>query len=262
MSSISEKVRKVFAGSIAEGWDTKGNLIHKMNGKDNRVYEKIREFGYNGMTLLDVGCATGRLLEKADSMFKNSSLKGIDFSADMISYAKQKNFSNDNAIQFICDDWLEYDFKDEIFDLIIFKFVLHHLQDNEMALKKAKSLLKPGGKLIIYTPGEKYLVEIFGKVKDAEDCLGRKRKDQIINLLQKIEINNISIESCEFQISMKSFSDFVEFLKRIGSYQRIMHYSNNNWNNQFMLSIQNKYIDGMWHTGEYFLIIYKNIIQE
>jgi len=262
MDNYTERVRKVFAGSIAKGWDTKSNYIQKINGKDNQVYEKIKEFGQNGMTLLDVGCATGRLLQKTDLMFEKCKLVGIDFSDDMILYAKKKRFSANNHVDLICDDWLEYNFGKALFDIIVFKFVFHHFIDEEAALKKAKSLLKVGGRLIIYTPGGKYLSEIFGEVKDEGDCLGRKKEEQISDLLQKTDMENATIESCKFQLSLKNFSDFINFLKSIGSYQKILNYSNSEWDDKFMGTVQNRYKENMWHSGEYLLINYKNSDQE
>ncbi|UKI27496.1 MAG: class I SAM-dependent methyltransferase [Bacilli bacterium] len=45
--------------------------------------------------------------------------------------------------------------------MIIFSYVLHHVKDPVLALKRARSLLTNDGKILFSVPGKNYLSETF-----------------------------------------------------------------------------------------------------
>lgn len=259
MSSItySERIKGVFAGDIAAGWDTKGKLIAQLEGNDNIVYDAIRKYGNDGMTVLDVGCATGKLLSVINKKFKGCQLYGIDICDDMVCYASKIEMQNDNKKNIIADDFLEYNFGDSLFDMIIFKFVLHHLEDQIAALKKAKQLLKEKGILLIYTPGRNHFAEIFPTREEGEDILGRMSIKELQYLFHKCNMDLITWKECRFRMRIDSFENFIYFLKRIGSYQKIVRYTKASWDEVFLNSVKQKFISTDWLEGEYILGIYQ-----
>lgn len=250
----NEKIKQVFSGGVAEGWDTKGRLIKA--GKDNIVYDKIKECGHDGMSVLDIGCATGGLLLEIDQSIHNCRMTGIDISHEMIKQAQRKADFYEKEWKLINYDFLEYDFGDDQFDMVVLKFVLHHMADAEETLKKAIELLGEDGILLIYTPGGRHLQEVFGAAGDDLDILGRKDKEQLLEMLLNCgaEQKRTEFEICNFQMEIDTFDKFIEFLKRIGSYQKIVRYQNMSWNVSFTNQIRERFENAQYLTGEYILI--------
>ncbi len=252
-----QRVKNVFNGIVARGWDTKGNLISRIKGKDNIVYDMIRQYGHDGMSLLDVGCATGRLLSFVNSEFSNCELWGIDISEEMAACARNVSISSNNSIKIVNDDFMEHNFDTQQFDIVILKFVLHHMVDEEKTLLKAKQLLKKDGTLLLYTPGKEHFKETFTVSEKERDILGRKNCEEIRSLFAKCEMEICELLPCRFQMQIDSFDKFTEFLKRIGSYQKIVQYTDKSWEISFLEEVKAKYADTEWHTGEYILAVHR-----
>lgn len=244
------RVKSVFEGEIAMKWESKGELFHIVRGVDNIVYREIDFWGKPGMSVLDVGCGTGKTLAYIDKKYKECSLYGIDLSEGMIQQAESKKYTN--KIQFIRDDFIDYDFTGQEFDLIIFKFVLHHLEDIKCALQKAKCLLKEQGKLIIYTPGERHFEEIF-PFKSTDDPLGRISFQLFVDAVREIGYEPLISTDCRFGVQFDNYDKFECFLKRTGSYQRIVNYNTIDWDGEFRDTIFRRFEQNMILTGNYYL---------
>ena len=252
--SHNDRIRNVFAGEVSEGWDTKGELIDEMRGNDNIVYQWIEENMTEEMRLLDVGCATGRLIQKMDKRIVNS---GIDISADMAAKAQSKLENARNSVKIVNNAFIEHDFGNDKFDIIVFKFVLHHMENGRIALLKAKELLNNGGRIIIYTPGSRHLDELFKfDNKCSNDFLGRKSEEQLVKILQEIHMGTDKINKCEFKMRFNNFSNLIGFLKRTGIYQKIIGYENKEWDKALIDSVRARYEDKMWNMGEFLLAVY------
>lgn len=96
--------------------------------------------------VLDIGIGTGN----AAGLFVNKGYQvyGVDISSKMLSKCAEKYPS----IKLEKGNFLDIPFKDEIFDLIISGYALHHLTDNEKskAISGFKNILSPKGAVIIY----------------------------------------------------------------------------------------------------------------
>lgn len=98
--------------------------------------------------LLDLGCGPGLYSENFYGQGFN--VTGIDFSQSSIDYAKEQADGYQYKIEYICQNYLEINYKEE-FDVITFIYgdlcVLSHT-DRALLLRKVKRALKPGGYLI------------------------------------------------------------------------------------------------------------------
>lgn len=107
---------------------------------------------YSGNRILEIGCAEGGGLH----FFANNGAEcfGIEYSFSRFSNAVEQ--CNPVGINIIHGDILNPDtYKEKIqdpFDYIILRDVIEHLEDQVLALKNIKRLLKPGGKLFISFP--------------------------------------------------------------------------------------------------------------
>lgn len=98
--------------------------------------------------LLDLGCGPG--LYSENFFGQGFSVTGIDFSQSSIDYAKEQAEEFNYRIKYLCQDYLEMDYKEE-FDVITLIYgdlcVLSH-EDRSLLLQKVKKALKPRGYLI------------------------------------------------------------------------------------------------------------------
>lgn len=105
----------------------------------------------NQVTLFEPGCGPGRVL-KVLSRHPNVSLVGIDIIPQLVEMAKEATDGNNSRCRIEQGDFLNYDFKDERFDYILFSHYFHHLREDEVPqhIEKARKLLKqPGGRILL-----------------------------------------------------------------------------------------------------------------
>jgi len=107
---------------------------------------------YSGKSLLDVGCANGQFLEYTRNYGINA--LGIDISEEMVGVAKANGLN--------CKVADLFDLAGE-YDLATFWDVIEHVSDPVAVLEKTRTLLKPGGEIIIQTPCTGMVSELFGE---------------------------------------------------------------------------------------------------
>jgi len=112
--------------------------------------------------ILDLGCATGRLLSKLEEK-GHDELYGVDISASCLKLAQEK--ATENKIN-LAQGFLEnLPFKDGCFSTAILSGVLHHLENPFVALNEIERVLKKQGILIICEPrfvwGIRHLVNLI-----------------------------------------------------------------------------------------------------
>ncbi len=121
-------------------------------GQARRLYREVAECVKvpPGGTVVELGCGPASVIPSFLEKFPhNVKIIGIDFSKEMIATANRKRDQNQwPNVQFECLGM--YDFKPEKeLDAVIFCLALTAIPDSIKALKKAISILKPGGQLII-----------------------------------------------------------------------------------------------------------------
>ncbi len=73
-TSIDEKgVEKVFNGAIAQKWDQKAEYV-TYYGVKNPITEEVIYSAGNGLKIADIGCGTGKILQKLDKKFLDCNL--------------------------------------------------------------------------------------------------------------------------------------------------------------------------------------------
>lgn len=102
----------------------------------------------SGIKVLDYGCGAGLLLDKLKGRFND--VYAIDIEKDLI-FNLQRLQENTANTSFLCDG-KKLAFKDNTFDLVICRGVLHHIKDITRALSEIKRILKSNGYLIISEP--------------------------------------------------------------------------------------------------------------
>lgn len=101
--------------------------------------------------VLELGCGTGKLIQRILTQFPNATVYAVDFSNAMLSVVQSKN-GNDSRIHYINNNIFEIDENVlPYFDIVVSTFVLHNYADSTLyqtLFKKAVNLLSVNGKLL------------------------------------------------------------------------------------------------------------------
>lgn len=108
-------------------------------------------------SVLDVGCSSGAFLYQLKKRYPgNYQIYGTDVSGPPLDYAAKM------GIPVIKGNFLEHTFE-QSFDTVTFWAVMEHLFEPQLFLKKAASILKPGGLCFILVPNMRSLaVRLIG----------------------------------------------------------------------------------------------------
>lgn len=97
--------------------------------------------------VLEIGCGQGVFLARLVQTYPVQAW-GVDISRSSIDSAQQWSSSR---LSFQVADACQLPFKDELFDCVLSFDCLEHIANQDRALAEAMRVLKPGGKLLLYT---------------------------------------------------------------------------------------------------------------
>ena len=116
----------------------------------------LEKAGRTQMDILDLGCGPG--LYAGYMAKKGHRVTGIDFSKTSITHAKQQAEGKMPEINYIQANYLEYDFGEDKFDLVILIYTDFGVLlpgERKVLLQKINRLLKKGGMLIFDVMNDK-----------------------------------------------------------------------------------------------------------
>lgn len=104
------------------------------------------------LRVLDAGCGRGDLVIHYAQKYPDWLVFGVELDTERLAIAKEvKSKLNLNNLDVAYANLLDYH-PDEKFDLITCCDVLEHIEDDVSVMKSLKSLLKPGGSLLLTFP--------------------------------------------------------------------------------------------------------------
>ncbi|BAZ31082.1 type 11 methyltransferase [Cylindrospermum sp. NIES-4074] len=104
--------------------------------------------------VLDLGCGTGRLLDRLATQFPNLRGTGLDFSSQMLRVARQNNRHHPRLI-YLEGNAESLPFAEGQFDAVFNSISFLHYPEPQQVLNEVKRVLSPGGRF--------YLVDITSK---------------------------------------------------------------------------------------------------
>jgi 2-polyprenyl-3-methyl-5-hydroxy-6-metoxy-1,4-benzoquinol methylase len=101
--------------------------------------------------LLEIGCGRGEVCIL--HVLRGGAAKGVDYSADAINLAREKAASLNVQVEFLESSFDGLRETSETYDRILASEFIEHISADEGAMffQAAFSMLKPGGKLLVYT---------------------------------------------------------------------------------------------------------------
>lgn len=136
-------------GSASVGYGCNEKLIALDNELRGRAIERFVRFR-PGMTLLDVGTASGHWAIKAARA--GATVTGLDFNRDILAIAEQRAAEAGVEVTWMEGALEEVDLPNRHFDAILSVTCLQHITDRERqkrALSRILGSLKPGGVFVL-----------------------------------------------------------------------------------------------------------------
>jgi len=119
----------------------------------------------NGAVIVDLGCGSGVLLEQIGHARQDARLIGIDADPNALVLAAQRLPSAELQRRDL--DSVDGVAFDGIADAVVCSEVLEHLTEPQNALRMARELLRPGGRLVVTVPS--------GPMNDFDRAIGHQK---------------------------------------------------------------------------------------
>lgn len=145
-SDVTPNAQREFWSTIAERYDAVADL---MAGKTTRhkVLARLTRPPALGR-VVEFACGTGY---NTAALAQNASrVTATDFSPGMLAIARTRVFASN--VVFRVEDCCATTFANDAFDTAVFGLVLH-LAEPKAALREARRIVRPGGRLIVINPG-------------------------------------------------------------------------------------------------------------
>jgi ubiquinone/menaquinone biosynthesis C-methylase UbiE len=144
-----------------------GDTAMPMNlGKRMRIISEVCDL--SKVRFLDCGCGAGEYVFALRDKYGTDAW-GIEYLADKVAKGKSHELHADRIKQ---GDLQKLDEPDASFDVALLNEVLEHVPDDAQALREVQRVLKPGGKLIIFSPNRLFPFETHGvRMRGTGMCL-------------------------------------------------------------------------------------------
>jgi SAM-dependent methyltransferase len=156
-------------------------------GRRSIVFDWVTRLAanYDRPRVLDLGCGTGYNLDE----LARRGLTGVG--ADLSAQAVR--FCGDRGLTMVVQaDAAVPPFLDGSFDLILALDVIEHIQDDRMALSAIYRALRPGGRLVVFTPAFQFLWSVQDRVSH------HYRRYTAPELRAKLEAAGFSVEKLSY----------------------------------------------------------------
>ncbi len=148
--------------------------------------------------ILDAGCGRGVISRGIAQLYPEAQIDAVDIDKErqVINSEIARRLGINNC-HFITQDLQTLSYKEE-YDLVVSVDNLEHIEDDESAMVKLFSAIKPGGVLLVHVPHFYRYWPVFKKVENF-DVPGHYRSGyHMAELTERLQRAGFNIDSCHF----------------------------------------------------------------
>jgi len=112
------------------------------------VLDAAGDAGVHARDVLDLGCGTGRLLERAAEKWPDARFVGVDLSPQMVAQARAKHVG-DSRFRFEVGDAAALPLEPASMDVAFSTISFHHWGDQLGGVRQVARVLRPGGLFVL-----------------------------------------------------------------------------------------------------------------
>ena len=161
------------------------------------------------LTLLDLGCGTGKSTYELTQLFPNASIIAIDHSESMVTYAKD-HFSHKN-ITYMCADVTTF-VPEKSVDLVLSNAVLQWIDSPDTLIQRYRSYVNKGGMIAVSYFGS----DTFRELRTVLDDIDINTPLPSDSFLPAKSISNVSAQH-HFTMLFSSFLELLRHIKHTGT---------------------------------------------
>lgn len=217
--------------SIEKQYQTAKNLNTRISIHDKYSTNKqgfgnwiVSHYGITpGERVLELGCGTGSMWKDHLDLLSGAQLILTDFSAGMLSAAKQ-NLPRQDNITYQLVDIQDIPFPEESFDLVIANMMLYHVPDLHKGLCEVRRVLKKGGRFCCATYGRHGIVEFVAKLlreQNVTGSIGTAFTLQNGAETLSAHFDNVRRLDYEDSLAITNIDDFIEYIYSLSSLSNI-----------------------------------------
>ncbi len=145
------KETEFYFGPVLKGYDENSAEIRLYSYVLEEIHRRIGPATNSEQRLLDVGCATGAMLDQSRAF--GFTPYGVELNPNFARYAREEF-----GIPVIAGELNVEHFESESFAAITMIDLIEHVPDPLGLLNTARQLLRPDGLLVVYTPNHRSLI--------------------------------------------------------------------------------------------------------
>jgi len=214
LKTFADKIRRSFSDA-ADQYDILTSL-HKEIGRE--LVKKVVKL--NASNILDVGCGTGYVANKAKFFFPESRIIGIDIAEGMIE--KAKALHEGIPIEWVCADANILPFENNAFDLVLSNLAYQWMDNLPRSFAEVVRTLNTEGVFNITLFGHRTCQELFASLKKVDPKINLRTLPSVKQVQEALIFAGFREATVDFElikVQFKDVTDLLTWLKAIGANQ-------------------------------------------
>ncbi|NLE02455.1 MAG: class I SAM-dependent methyltransferase, partial [Fibrobacter sp.] len=129
--------------------------------------------------IIDLGCGTGYLIEKLSREFPNAKFTGVEQDQKLFDISCQRLQNVPSVLEINHASIEQFSQTDHDYDIAIMRLVLEHIPNPLNTLNQIRSILKPGGRIIIIDNDFDYHLKTYPPIPELDQLYAAYKRSRI-----------------------------------------------------------------------------------